>query len=115
MSTIDKSSPKIRLFKSFWALYFLTGCFSIAFSGIYIMVVPLSSLFWINEPYHALEMGFLISSMFWAISVGGLLFGRLIDKYSRTKILLSIAITRGFCMIMLSITIVGKGLSSWLY
>ena len=111
----DINKPSIRLFKSFWALYFLTGCFSIAFSGIFILVVPLSSLFWPNEPYHALEMGFLITSMFWANSLAGLLFGRLIDKYSRTKILFLIAIVRGTSMIMLSLTVIGKGINSWLY
>ncbi len=115
MSDLDENKPSIHLFKSFWALYFLTGCFSIAFSGIYILVVPLSSLFWPNEPYHALEMGFLISSMFWANSLAGLIFGRLIDKFSRTKILFLIAVIRGMSMIMLSVTVIGKGISSWLY
>ncbi len=115
MSDLDENKPSIHLFKSFWALYFLTGCFSIAFSGIYILIVPLSSLFWPNEPYHALEMGFLISSMFWANSLAGLIFGRLIDKFSRTKILFLIAVIRGMSMIMLSITVIGKGINSWLY
>jgi len=115
MSDLDENRPSIHLFKSFWALFFLTGCFSIAFSGIYILVVPLSSLFWPSEPYHALEMGFLISSMFWANSLAGLIFGRLIDKFSRTKILFLIAVIRGFSMIMLSITVIGKGINSWVY
>ena len=115
MSELDENKPSIHLFKSFWALFFLTGCFSIAFSGIYILVVPLSSLFWPNEPYHALEMGFIISSMFWANSLAGLIFGRLIDKFSRTKILFLIAVIRGISMIMLSLTVIGKGINSWLY
>jgi len=106
---------RLSLFKSYWALYSLTGFFSLAFSGIYILIVPLSSLFWPNEPYHALEMGILITSMFWTNSVAGLFFGRLIDKYKRTKILLSIALMRGFCMIMLSFTIIGNGLASWTF
>jgi len=109
------SDSKIRIFRSYWALYFLTGCFSIAFSGIYILIVPLSSLFWPGESYHALEMGILISTMFLSNSLAGLVFGRLIDKYSRTKILFSISIVRGICMIMLSLTIIGKGISSWSY
>jgi MFS family permease len=109
------SEPRIRIFRSYLTLYFLTGCFSIAFGGIYISIVPLSSLFWPGESYHALEMGFLISSMFLSNSLAGLLFGRLIDKYSRTKILFSIAMVRGFSMIMLSLTIIGNGISSWFY
>ena len=53
--------------------------------------------------------------MFWTNSVAGLLFGRLIDKYSRTKILFLISLIRGTCVIMLSLAIVGKGIQSWLY
>lgn len=111
----DSDFSNIYLIKNYWALYSLTGFFSLAFSGIFILVVPLSTLFWPSEPYHALEMGLMISSMFWTNSIAGLLFGRLIDKYSRTKILLLISIIRGFCMIMLSFTVVGLGISSWAY
>ncbi|MFX0082430.1 MAG: MFS transporter [Candidatus Hodarchaeota archaeon] len=109
------SESKVHIFRPYWAIYFLTGCFSIAFSGIYISIVPLSNLFWPDESYHALEMGILISSMFLSNSLAGLLFGRLIDKYSRTKILFLIALVRGFCMIMLSLTIIRRGISSWIY
>ncbi|MFW9874711.1 MAG: MFS transporter, partial [Candidatus Thorarchaeota archaeon] len=114
MITTDSESS-IHIFGSFWALYFLTGCFSIAFSGIYISIVPLSSLFWPTESYHAFEMGILISSMFLSNSLAGLVFGRLIDKYSRTKILFLIAVARGICMIMLSLTVIGRGITSWSY
>ena len=115
MVNTDSDYSNIYLLKSFWALYSLTGFFSLAFSGIFILVVPLSSLFWPNEPYHALEMGFMITSMFWTNSIAGLLFGRLIDKLSRTKILLLISILRGACMIMLSFTVIGLGINSWMY
>ncbi|MFW9823318.1 MAG: MFS transporter [Candidatus Thorarchaeota archaeon] len=111
----DSDFSNIYLIKNYWALYSLTGFFSLAFSGIFILVVPLSSLFWPSEPYHALEMGLMISSMFWTNSIAGLLFGRLIDKYSRTKILMFISIIRGTSMIMLSFTVVGLGISSWTY
>ncbi len=112
-SNLDISMP--TMFKSYFPVYLLSGLFSLAFSGIYIMVVPLSSLFWPDEPYHALEMGFLITSMFWVISIAGLFFGRLIDKYSRTNILFLISLLRGISMIMLSFTTIGLGLRSWLY
>jgi MFS family permease len=115
MLNTDSDYSNIYLLKSFWALYSLTGFFSLAFSGIFILVVPLSFLFWPTDLYHALEMGFMISSMFWTNSLAGLVFGRLIDKFSRTKILLLISILRGTCMIMLSFTVVGLGINSWMY
>jgi MFS family permease len=87
----------------------------LAFGGIFILVVPLSSLFWPGDSYHALEMGILITSMFWGNSLAGLIFGRLIDKYNRIMILFIISLTRGGAMIMLSFAIVGKRIISWSY
>ena len=101
--------------KTLLPLYILAGCFSLAFSGIYILVVPLSSLFWPNEPFHALEMGILIASMFFSIAIAGFFFGKLIDKYNRVKIFFVVAMVRGFCILMLNFTIMGEGLASWTY
>lgn len=115
MSAPKVDNAMLTIFKSYFSIYLLTGLFSLAFSGIYIMVVPLSSLFWPNEPYHALEMGLLITSMFWIISFAGLFFGRLIDQFSRTNILFLIALLRGGSFIMLSFTEMGRGLESWSY
>ncbi|MHA1489712.1 MAG: MFS transporter [Promethearchaeota archaeon] len=110
-----KPSDSISVFRSFFPIYLLAGFFSLAFSGIYILIVPLSDLFWPGEVYHALEMGILITSMFWVISIAGILFGHLIDKYNRTKILFIISLIRGVSMIALSFTIVGMGMESWWY
>ncbi|MHA2471705.1 MAG: MFS transporter [Promethearchaeota archaeon] len=115
MVDLTPNKSNIRLFRSFWALFFLAGVFSLAFGGIFILIVPLSSLFWPGETYHALEMGILITSMFWGNSLAGLIFGRLIDKYNRIMILFIISLTRGGAMIMLSLAIVGKGILSWSY
>ncbi|MHA1726725.1 MAG: MFS transporter [Promethearchaeota archaeon] len=115
MSDSNLDISMLILFKSYFPIYLLSGLFSLAFSGIYIMVVPLSTLFWPDEPYHALEMGLLITSMFWVISIAGLFFGRLIDKYSRTNILFLISLLRGASMVMLSFTKIGNGVRSWLY
>ena len=115
MSQIKAENTLISVNKTFLPIFFLGGFFSLAFSGIYILNVPLSELFWPGEDYHALEMGILISSMFLAIAFAGMLFGRLIDKHSRVKILFIVSLVRGICMILLSFTIVGQGFASWLY
>jgi len=96
-------------------IYFLAGCFTLAFSGIYILVVPLSSLFWPGDEFHALEMGILISTMFWPIALSGLIWGRFIDKYNRVKIFFIVAFARGICLILMSFTIMGLGIISWTY
>ncbi len=111
---IDKTSED-SFIKTFRPIFLLGGFFSLAFSGIYILNVPLSELFWPGEQYHALEMGILISSMFLAMAIAGMLFGRLIDKYSRVNILFIVSLVRGTCMIFMSFTVVGRGIESWLY
>ncbi len=115
MPETDFDNSKIHFNKILLPIYLLAGLFSISFSGIYILVMPLSLLFWPGEPYHALEMGILITSMFWVMSGSGIFFGRLIDKYSRKRIFFIVSMVRGFCMIMLSFATMAKGIDSWLY
>jgi MFS family permease len=112
LKTSQKSYNKL-----IWPVYLLNGFNSISFAGIIILMVPLSSLFWPGpeEVYHALEMGILMTTLLWSSSVSGLFFGRLIDKYSRIKILIIIAVVRSFCMILLGFAIVGQGLLTWWY
>ncbi len=105
----------ISLGKTFWPLYLLGGFQSLAYGGIIVLIVPLSSLFWSGEPYHALEMGILITSMVWMSAISGIIIGILIDKYSRKYIMFIISIFRGFSMIMLGFAIEGKGLETWTY
>ncbi len=101
--------------RKIWSVYLLSGFQSLAFSGIIILIVPLSFLFWPEDPYHALEMGIMISILFFLSSIGGILFGILIDKYARKLILFIISIFRGFSIFMLGFAIEGKGMETWRY
>ena len=117
MPETDSEISNINITKLMWPIYLLSGFFSLAFSGIFILIVPLSSIFWPKDPFHALEMGILITTMLWVTSVSGIIFGRFIDnhKFKRTKILFIVAISRGFCMIMLCFAVEGKGMETWFY
>jgi len=101
--------------KNIWPVYLLNGFNSIAFAGIIILMVPLSTLIWPGEEYHALEMGVIMTTLLWSSSISGLFFGRLIDKYSRVKVLLIISIARSICMILLGFAIPGQGIITWWY
>ena len=101
--------------KAIWPVYLLNGFNSIAFAGIIILMVPLSTLIWPGEPYHALEMGIIMTTLLWSSSISGLFFGRLIDKYSRVKVLLIISIFRSICMILLGLATPGQGIVTWWY
>jgi len=112
---MELNGPHQSYNKLIWPVYLLNGFNSIAFAGIIILMVPLSSLIWPGEDYHALEMGILMTTLLWTSSLSGLFLGRLIDKYSRVKILLIISIARSFCMIMLGFAIAGQGMLTWCY
>ncbi|MFX1379696.1 MAG: MFS transporter [Promethearchaeota archaeon] len=101
----------------FWPLYILNGLQSVAYGAMIVLVVALALIIWPNDPadIHALEMGALLTTLAWSSSFGGLLFGRLIDKYSRKKIIIIISLFRGFSMIILGFAIKGGGFDTWLY
>ncbi|TFG08892.1 MAG: MFS transporter [Promethearchaeota archaeon] len=115
MQQESAGKPSISIDKAFWPVYLLGGFQSLAFSGIFVLTVPLSLLIWPEDPYHALEMGILVTALFWVSSIAGLFIGRLIDKYHRVAILFIISIFRGFSMIMLGFAIVGRGIETWWY
>jgi len=112
---MELDRDEISYNKNIWPVYLLNGFNSIAFAGIIILMVPLSALIWPGEPYHALEMGVLMTTLLWSSSISGLIFGKLIDKYSRVKILLIISLGRSICMIMLGFAIAGQGFLTWWY
>jgi MFS family permease len=109
------TDTEFSMIKTFWSLYLLGGFQSLAYSGFIILVVPLSFLIWPNDSYHALEMGIILTSLFWLSSVGGLIFGFLIDKFSRRSIIFIISLLRGFSMAMLGFAIEGQGRQTWIY
>ncbi len=112
---MESDNNEISYNKAIWPVYLLNGFNSVAFAGIIILMVPLSTLIWPGEDYHALEMGVIMTTLLWSSSISGLFFGRLIDKYSRVKTLLIISIVRSVCMILLGFAIPGQGMITWWY
>ncbi len=117
MSEESTDPLEISITKEMWPIFLLGGFQGLAYGGIFILIVPLSYLFWPNDPYHPLEMGLLISALFGTSAISGLFLGRIIDnhKYSRKKILFVISLVRGTCMIMLGLAIAGLGFQTWTY
>lgn len=101
--------------KIFWPIYLLNGLYSVAWGGIIFLIVPISRIFWPDDPTHALEMGILITTLSWSASFAGLFFGKLIDKYSRKKMMCIIAIARSTSFAMLGFAVYGGGPSTWIY
>jgi MFS family permease len=113
---LKKNSEK-SFNRVFWPLYILNGFQSVAYGAMIVLVVPLALIIWPNDPadIHALEMGVLYTTLSWSGSFAGLFFGRLIDKYSRKKIIIVISLFRGFSMLLLGFAIYGGEDSTWWY
>ena len=111
----NNSANSISYNRILWPIYFLNGFQSIAWGGIIFLIVPISRIMWPTEPTHALEMGILIAVLSWSASLSGLVFGHLIDKYSRKKIIVTISIFRGLAIVMLGFALEGGGSSAWIY
>ncbi|TFF85402.1 MAG: MFS transporter [Promethearchaeota archaeon] len=101
--------------RALWPLYLLNGFQSIAYGSFIVLIVPLSEIFWPAEPTHFFEMGLLYSSLSWSSAVGGLIFGRLIDLYSRKYIIIIISIFRGLSMFFLGFALEAQGVYTWAY
>jgi MFS family permease len=112
-----KLKPEISFNRIFWPLYILNGFQSIAYGAMIVLVVHLAQIIWPGDhaDVHALEMGLLYTVLSWSGSISGLLFGRLIDKYSRKKIIIVISVFRGFSMLILGFAVRGGGVLTWIY
>ncbi len=111
----DNNRNDVNVNKIFWPIYLLNGFYSIAWGGIIFLIVPLSRIIWPDDPTHALEMGILITTLSWSASLAGLLFGRLIDKYSRKKIIVVISIIRGFSFLLIGFALYGGGYETFFF
>jgi MFS family permease len=111
----NHSDEKVKFNTLLWPLYLLNGFQSIAYGSFIVLIVPLSEIFWPGEPTHFIEMGILYSSLSWSSAIGGLIFGRLIDKYSRKTIVVLISLFRGLPVFLLGFAVAGQGQLTWLY
>ena len=106
---------EINVLGTFWPVFLLNGFYSISWGGIIFLIVPISRVIWPNEPAHALEIGIIITTLAWSASFSGLIWGRLIDLFSRVNIMFIIALIRGFAYLMLGFSVYGGGFSTWIY
>lgn len=77
-----------RLLRKFWPLFLVQSSASMAIAGLMLNMLSFSLIIWPNDPFHALELGILVSVKLILLAIMGLVFGIFVDKYSRKKIMI---------------------------
>ncbi|MHA1731015.1 MAG: MFS transporter [Promethearchaeota archaeon] len=86
----------------------------LAFSALFILIVPISGIIWPGEPFHALEIGLVLTVGSWTSSLAGLALGKVVDRRSRKKLLVVVSAVNGACSVALGFVPEGLGTPSWL-
>ena len=82
-----KTSPTV---KTLWPVFFSYSIIALTFAAYILNMINFSNIIWPGEPFHALEMGIIITMRLWAVAFSGMIIGALTDRVSR-KILLIFA------------------------
>ncbi len=77
--------------------------------------MKLSKIIWPNDNFHSKEIGFLLGIGSWVIAVVGLVYGKIVDKFSRKKILIFINILYGISLLSYSIIPIELGNTTFIF
>ncbi|OLS12192.1 MAG: arabinose efflux permease family protein [Promethearchaeota archaeon CR_4] len=115
-TTNTLESAKSRVFiRHFWGVYATYGIAGVSMAGVFLNVVAFSNVIWPGEPFHAFEIGLLVSLMTWATAVAGIFIGYLADRYSRRKIFILTYVIMGCGRFFNGFAPYGPGLSSFAF
>ncbi len=78
----EKGTEKMRL-RRFWPLFYIEASMRISVAGLLLNMVGLSQIIWPGDPFHSLEFGVIISAKLTILSVTGVMFGILADRFNR--------------------------------
>jgi len=74
--------------KRFWPLFYIEACMRISVAGLLLNMVGLSQIIWPGDDFHSLEFGVIISAKLTILSITGVIFGILTDRFSRKKLMI---------------------------
>jgi len=111
----NKENSVVSAYKKFWPLYFSGALGPFFLGAMYIANVSLSSIIWPGDNYHVLEMGAMFAVLFWSGAVAAIIFGIIVDRFSRKKMWFIILIVDSICIFLLSFIQEGQGIQTWWY
>ncbi len=84
--------PSPSPIRHLWPLIFANGMLAMTY-GFFIVMLLMSELMFPGEPFHAVEMGSVITARTWVLAFSGMLIGRIVDRHNRkTQLVISTAI-----------------------
>lgn len=111
----NKIDNKDKVVKSTWPAFLSKSSYAMTISAIFLNVIIISNLLWPNESFHSAELGLLIGSSMFSTAFSGILFGYLVDKYSR-KMLYVISVSfYGVGLILTGFIPIGLGNTSFYF
>jgi MFS family permease len=109
-------TPKfLSVFKKEWGPLISNAISVLPSSCLFINILIFSNLLWPGDPFHAKEIGLLFGVGNIIIACAGLLFGWLVDRFSRIHIFIYIGIIYGATLIGNGFVPVGLGWNSFFW
>lgn len=99
----NAKSKKSNIRKGFSGIFLVRGFYEMIVTSFVVNIVPISYLIWLGEQYHAFEIGLILAALFWSVSITGLFLGKMVDKYSRKKIILGSYLIKVILLIILAL------------
>lgn len=103
------------ILKISWPLLIWDALVGMFISADYINLLFLSNLLWPGEPFHALQMGALITVRLWVDGVAALFWGYLVDRFPRKKLWSVTSMLTGIFIFGNGLLPVGNGDQQFLY
>ncbi|MFX0040924.1 MAG: MFS transporter [Promethearchaeota archaeon] len=75
-----------NVIKKAWPAFISKASYAMTISAVYLNVIIISNLLWQDGSFHSGELGLMIGSSMIMTAISGILFGYLVDKFSRKKI-----------------------------
>ena len=104
---MDNKNDKV--IKKAWPAFIAKTSYAMTISAVYSNVIIISNLFWRGEPFHSGELGLMIGGSMIIMAFSGIIFGFLVDKYSRKKLFTYSIIFYGISLTLNGLVPVGLG------
>jgi MFS family permease len=79
-------NKKGTVIKKAWPAFISKASYAMTISAVYLNVIIISNLLWQDGSFHSSELGLMIGSSMIMTAISGILFGYLVDKFSRKNI-----------------------------